>query len=418
MHVSSVVQPSTFLYLPGYQYISDRLSNLSMYTSDDLPLHAIGSWQAFRIDALGLVTMLGTDQLNRSVGRLVRNPYFEYLPLLSAFTVSSNQITEPVPGFSLYNVSSAITTNELSGWFSRWLLSQNLRRSGTKLEVTVDSRPRSLWRQEFSALAMAVLLTGPLIALSVLFGDWFGLANGLSMVVSVIVRWYVVEQNRNKIDEVAEEGMHKKPEMAKLLCVLPNAKSVIIHAPLGVVMNCLTADVLKPANPLLYTMARWTGWIAFTVHVISIGMCTLPIQIYTVVLVVLSSVLTVHRVGTNEDHIGRRLSIHRDENLKANPEPGRRMLTYVDLDLSDQEEAVMLEWNLFPKRCNTAWWDEYSHHRDMSRTNSEASTLMEKENPGSPTRKRSSDSISSTYSRRESMEGKRSPLPFPATMQP
>lgn len=391
-----------------------------MPTTDDLPLHALHSWQAFRIDALGLVTMLGTEQLNRSVGRLIRNPYFEYLPLLSAFTVSSNQIKDPIPGFSLYNVSSAITTNELSAWFSRWLLTQNLRRTGTKLEWTVTEKPRSQWGEECSAVIIAVLLIGPLLALASLSGDWWGIANVLAMIVSVVVRAFVVGQNRNAIDEAAYRGQASSPQKAKLFCILPNGKSVIVYAPTGVITNCLVIDP-KPACPSLYTVMRWIGWIAFTAHVISIGMCTLLVQIYTVILVVVPSVLTVHCVGSNENLVGRRLSVDRDENLKSNPE-GRRLRTYIDLDLTEQEEAVMLEWNLFPKRCNTAWWDDYYRLRDESRTSrasrawSETSTLKEKE--AITHRTKSSDSIPTARSRNNSSDGQRSPLPFPATMQP
>ncbi|KAL9619787.1 MAG: hypothetical protein Q9160_005623 [Pyrenula sp. 1 TL-2023] len=391
-----------------------------MPTTDDLPLHALKSWQAFRIDALGLVTMLGTEQLNRSVGRLIRNPYFEYLPLLSAFTVSSNQIKDPIPGFSLYNISSAITTNELSAWFSRWLLTQDLRRTGTKLEWTVTEKPRSQWGEECSAIIIAVLLIGPLLALASLSGDWFGLANVLAMIVSVVVRTFVVGQNRNAIDEAACRGRALNPEKAKLLCILPNGKSVIIHASTGVITNCLIIDP-KPACPSLYTVMRWIGWIAFTTHVISIGMSTLFVQIYTVILVVVPSVLTVHCVGSNENLIGRCLSVDRDENLKSNPE-GRRLRTYIDLELTQEEEAVMLEWNLFPKRCNKAWWKDYYQLRDQSRasrgswTFSETSTLKEKEIMTH--RRKSSESIPIARSRGNSSDGKRSPLPFPATMQP
>lgn len=417
MLLTSSLRLQSFTSLLGHQDFAGSLSNFPMYTSDDLPLHALQGWKALRLDALGLITMLGTDQLNRSVGRLIRNPYFEYLPLLSAFTVSSNQITEPIPGFSLYNISSAITTTELSAWFSRWLLTQNFRRTGTTLRWTVALQRQSLWRDECSALALSVLMVGPLFALAILIGDWFGLANVASMAFSIVVRWYVVSQNRSALDDAAIRSDRESPQESKLFCILPNGKSVTIYAPTGVVIHCFTIDP-KPANSRLYALMRWIGWIAFAIHVISIGMSTLPVQIYTVLLVVISSVLTVHCVGTNENHIGRCLSVTRDENFKSNPEPGRRLRTYIDLDLSEEEEAVMLDWNLFPKRCNSTWWDDYYRQRNESRPSSQASTLKDKEITVSPAKKRSSESMSSTYSRRDSMDGKRSPLPFPATMRP
>ena len=62
------------------------------------PWHRIlNSWAdstGLRIDALGLVTLLGAEKMDRSIGRLVTSRYFDYLPLLGAYTVAGNRITE------------------------------------------------------------------------------------------------------------------------------------------------------------------------------------------------------------------------------------------------------------------------------------------------------------------------------------
>jgi hypothetical protein len=36
-----------------------------------MPMHYVLKWQSFRIDALGLVTMIGSEQVNIVVGHLV-----------------------------------------------------------------------------------------------------------------------------------------------------------------------------------------------------------------------------------------------------------------------------------------------------------------------------------------------------------
>jgi hypothetical protein len=51
-------------------------------------------WAPFKIDALGLVTMLGSAEVDMATGSLVFNRYAEYLPLLGAFTVASNVIVK------------------------------------------------------------------------------------------------------------------------------------------------------------------------------------------------------------------------------------------------------------------------------------------------------------------------------------
>lgn len=65
----------------------------------------IKQWQPFKIDALGLVTLLGADDLNRALGRLSQSHICEFLPLLAPFIIAGNTITKDVSGATLYNVT-------------------------------------------------------------------------------------------------------------------------------------------------------------------------------------------------------------------------------------------------------------------------------------------------------------------------
>ena len=58
----------------------------------------IKNWSPFKIDALGIVTLLGADAVRKSLGRLVYSP-FEYLPLLAGHIFADNSVMEPIPGF-------------------------------------------------------------------------------------------------------------------------------------------------------------------------------------------------------------------------------------------------------------------------------------------------------------------------------
>src|SRR2546429_287426 len=89
-----------------------------------LPLHGLGIWAPFKIDALGLVTLLGQEQVNGKLGRLVREGYLDFMPLLGAAVVAGDLFRDRQAGFNLYNVTSGITTPETAGWFTRWLKAQ------------------------------------------------------------------------------------------------------------------------------------------------------------------------------------------------------------------------------------------------------------------------------------------------------
>jgi hypothetical protein len=98
-----------------------------------MPLSYLNSWAPFRIDALGLVTLIGAEGVNKSVGRLLQSRYTKFLPLLGAYLIAGDQFTAMASGFNLYNVSNTITTTSLSAWLTRWMNSQDLKRSTTIL---------------------------------------------------------------------------------------------------------------------------------------------------------------------------------------------------------------------------------------------------------------------------------------------
>jgi hypothetical protein len=77
------------------------------------------------VDTLGLATILGADEVNASIGRLVPSRYVEFLPLLGAFILAANRFTQKQPGFTLCNVSGGTITTEVAGWSSHWLKAQD-----------------------------------------------------------------------------------------------------------------------------------------------------------------------------------------------------------------------------------------------------------------------------------------------------
>jgi hypothetical protein len=305
--------------------------------------NALNSWAAgthLHIDALGLVTILGTEEIDLSIGRLVRSPYLEFLPLLGAFVIAGDRFTEKRSGFTLYNISGGIMTTEVAGWFSRWLRAQRFRKVRSIVTWEVKRSP-TRWTAFFVGFLLVSLpCNGMLVALTLLSEDWWGFANAMAMVVSVVVRVVLVAQNRAGIDrniQTAEDfiGEYKYEEkcaehreavakfeaalrkneidpeteppeppksprdIAKVIVVTDDSKAVTIKAPEYLISQVFATNPRIP-KPRVYLVFRWIGWAAFAVHIVSIGMAALYTQICTVVLLVVATVLTVNKLGCDD----------------------------------------------------------------------------------------------------------------------
>ena len=338
-----------------------------------MPWYRVLKWQPFRIDALGLVTLLGADEINRSVGRLVKSRYTEYMPLLGAFMFAGNQFTEAYSGHNLYNLSACIQTTDLAGWFQRWCINQQFPKGGAAVDwkVLEEAEPARSRSKTLVAFAISFLTNGMLVAFTVTQGDWWGLGNALSMVISVIVRAYLVWENRRALDDAALDGEKKsKGTEAKFLVILADSTAIQMTAPSELIKRCFI-EKPKVKNTDLYLYIRMLGWIGFGVHIISIGMSGLATQIITVFIMVVASVLTAFKYGCDENFVGRYLyaDIRDAANItdrhwlseKNREDDGleKRRDIYIELDLSRNEEISMLDWNLFPHRFNEQWWIDY-----------------------------------------------------------
>lgn len=320
------------------------------------PLRYLASWSPFRLDALGLLTMLGGPEMSRAIGHLAFNQFTEFLPTLGAYTTPSNDFVEPLSGFTLYNITDSIFSTTFAGWFSRWLLAQNVSENTSVFTWKVKHRPPRKQRELVLAATIGLLVNCSTTLLSCLMGDWYGLASAIGINVSIFVRWYLVTQNRQAIDRAATEETAKEPfECVKTFCVLADNRVVTVFAPRNVVVNCFLTSP-RPSRPRIYSVVRGLGWLSFAVFVVSIGQATLFFQLVIVALTVIASIITVSGSGTKIMAIGNTLSISRMEHSKFS---GRRIETYCLLDLSQTEEETMIDWALVPKRHNIDWWKEY-----------------------------------------------------------
>ena len=239
------------------------------------------------------------------------------------------------------------------------------------------------------------------------------------------------KNNKKTESSGGEEKQEKKPKRpdpfqfgwngsapAKVLFVTADARAVTMVIPneLLIPESPMIAN-LKPHNKLIYEAARWSGWIAFAVQVITLGQAALPTQIITVALMVVPTVLFVMKFGCDDSPwlssikkvfmgekerdphsydlfepvsvswIGSRLKAevyywpwsheiveedgillapgdHKSKShfkVRGRERQNKRQHMYACLQLTKQEGVSMDKWDLFPheRGNNTKWMQTY-----------------------------------------------------------
>jgi hypothetical protein len=317
-------------------------------------LPGVQSWEPFKIDALGIVTLLGANALGKATGRLVANPYAEYLPQLAAHIFADGSVAEPLPGFLLYNITDGIKATDLNAWFTRWLSCQDIDWQNTTLEIYTHMEGSKLGVRWFIGCFLAGLLSCFLVAFPVVLGDWYGLASAIGLLLSSLMRSVVLFAYRRTLDRHAAKVTQYSHHPVKLFITLPSGKVVSIRTTQGITTQCLLTEV-QPENHQLHQVARAVIWVAFATHAVTLGMASLCMQLVLVTIILLSTVLVVQQVGCDESRIGRLLRITRHDDASVTS----RSKAYLKLDLDTKEEESMVKWDLFPLRSNEPWWQRY-----------------------------------------------------------
>ena len=157
-----------------------------------LPLQSLRGWKPFRLDALGLLTLLGAEEVNRSIGRLVPSRWLEYMPLLDAFVVAGDRISDDIgTGLRMYNITQGFEHTSFSLWFERLIMSQDFRDYSSFIRWSIVPRHRRRGARLIS-MALATVSCSPLLVMSVLMADWWGLLNAIAIGVSILVRSIIV----------------------------------------------------------------------------------------------------------------------------------------------------------------------------------------------------------------------------------
>lgn len=315
-------------------------------------LQQLREWGPFRLDALSLITLLGADQVDRIVGQLVWNRFAEWLPLLASNTIASDQITQPIPGFVLYNITDGILATDLAGWFARWLLCENLTPCSTTITITSDYSSQSLGIYLLPSIVGLVAAISPIVIAS-LIGDAWSLIATISMSLSVIARQISLYQNRRGLDISMQSSFKSADQPVKLFLTIPGGTVVTIKTTRGIVVNSLLTKPCPP-HPRFYTATKLIGWLLFATLVVSLGMATLVCQIMIVCILLISTVFVGYQIGAQRYRIGRFMGLVRNDSGDQ-----FRAATYARLNLTPVEEQCMVNWHLFPQRSNESWWQKY-----------------------------------------------------------
>jgi hypothetical protein len=258
---------------------------------------------------------------------------------------------------------------------------------------------------------IAFLVVSPLFLSTVLMGDWFGVGNSLAIVISILVRKALLWQRRTALHSVAVPPpsptealpMHNKPqdrktnkvdtftrqlhrlssepspdEVVKMFVTRADGRMATIHAPRDILSTFIKRAPLP--SPLLYRVTQWLGWTAFGAHIVVLGMSSLFTQIYTVVLLVLSTWAMCHdfafdsgreNTATPRDaplgsecismHLTSRLVVRQlnpPETSSKGEGIDKRMIAYVRAGLSSKQEAMLKHWSMMPFE-GVPWYEVY-----------------------------------------------------------
>lgn len=403
------------------------------------PWKALSAWAPFEIDALGLLTLLGASEVDTSVGRLAPSYWLEYMPLLAGFVFAGDRFRAKQPTFTLYNISSGIVTSNLSAWFTRWMQAQDFHASRSLVYWEVKRTPHSQGSYFAVSAVISATLTGFLFAMTILSGDWYGFANTIAIILLVLVRAFMIHANRNAINRAvaaarpflttfasaldrwnekrkkdpkaprpSPASQHWRPEAVKILVVMPDSRAVTMVIPEHLLRGVFVTETPVKSHSL-YHLARWTGWIAFTVHVVTLGMAQLATQLYVIALTVIPTVLICYGFGCDDSrlykgwcwlrgkdagpyiyHAGPQLQatifewpedvefVKNDKGvlrrrdltpIPADKRSNARMDLYAWLNLSEEEEKSMWDWHLLPhtRGHDDSWWNTFAEKKRLIR---------------------------------------------------
>lgn len=313
----------------------------------------------------------------------------------------------------------------------------HVSRSVVYWEVT--KAVRTQWLCFLIPAFISAILTGFLLVLTILSEDWYGCANAIAIIVLNLVRSYMIQESRNAISKVVAaakplpmtfpnalvewnekrrrdpnlpqpqpDSRPWRPAVVKILVIMPDSRAVTMFIPEHLLRGIFVTET-PLQSPNVYRLARWIGWVAFTVHVVTLGMAQLATQLYVIMITVVPTVLSCYGFGCDdsqlykqwrwlvEGHV-RPYIYNAGTNLRATifewpedvefardnkgvlhrcdplPIPADKRSTtrhdlYAWLNLSDEEQKSLWDWHLLPHKRghDESWWNNFNEKKLLIR---------------------------------------------------
>ncbi|KAF2116954.1 hypothetical protein BDV96DRAFT_490563 [Lophiotrema nucula] len=327
--------------------------------------------ERFRLDALGLVTLLGADNLRDTYGRL-ESPEFaieDYFPTLASHVAFDDSILKPLPGFTLYNISDGIKATDLSAWFTRWLSTQKFTECSTTLRIEANSIGAN--RKPIGGLSFppAFIIVFLFLGLgTILTGDSIGVLCVWSLLIASICRANIVDNCRATLEDHAMNANPPgtKSDPAKILVTLPSGQVVRIKTTKGIAMDCLLTEA-KPKYPQDHMFQRIVGWLVFIIHALTLGMCTLPAQIFILGALAFFTALVSFRTRSSQHGTQHRISDHLHITRLDTTGRDTRAKMFARLELTHKEEQNLVVWFIMPRRSNEVWWNTFKTFKEEAK---------------------------------------------------
>lgn len=336
-------------------------------------------WSRFKLDALGLITLLGQHEVDQALGSLTHKSWCEYLPLLASNVVATDSMARPVPGYQLFNITDRIQVLDVSGWFSRWLEAQELHYLLTEIKIsrrTESESTNSIWYEALFMIPYFMIIVF-LLWLGVFAGNdnWLDmfitLLNAVSLASTVICRSANLRQLRQGLGAIVQKNYRDvtATDECKVWVVTPQGCPVRVTAPRRLV-KCLPWTP-NPTSPSWYTASRTTCWLAFVIHAITLGTTSFLYQSACIILMIVSTLCLLAKPshnGTQKSNllIGQELSFeveHIEEEALREQLSTRDTIThmhvYASMGMTQEEEESMRLWGLMPHATNQGWWGKY-----------------------------------------------------------
>jgi hypothetical protein len=212
-------------------------------------------------------------------------------------------MARPIPGFHLFNITDKIHATDIAAWFSYWLSVQEFTWNSTIIHAANNTLATPSLVAKFVDVTISILiLAAPLIA-AVLIRDWWGLVNAIFKALLVLIQSFLLRELRGGIAASLQKAHHKPGAQARkrLLVITSDGKAISFFAPCGIVTEAFLTNP-RVAHPIMCEITRGLAWALFGCHVVSLGRTSLICQIINIMILLFSTLLFVHHVGSQVCH--------------------------------------------------------------------------------------------------------------------